>query len=104
MRSAGQSTPAANVRDPVGPCGGLRRQLEAVLSDDCDAGNPDEALDVGAGATADAGDERVTRGEPRKLVPRLLRDPRVLWPLDDRRERAVDVEEDRGRPRLRREP
>ena len=83
-------------RDPVGPCGGLRRQLEAVLADDCDAGNPDEALDVGAGATADAGDERVARGEPRELVPGLLRDPRVLGPLDDRRERAVDVEEDRG--------
>ena len=65
-------------------------------SDVADAVDSDEPRRVLAGAAADARDERVAAGEPRHLGSRLLRDRSVLGPRDDRRERAVDVEEDRS--------
>ena len=41
--SAGQSTPRANGRDPLGPRRRLRRELEAVLADDRDSLDADAA-------------------------------------------------------------
>ena len=94
--SAGQSTPRAKAATRSAQRRRLRRELEPVLADDRDALDADQRLDLRRRAAADAGDERVARREPRELVPRLVRHPRVLGPLHDRREHAVDVEQDRG--------
>jgi hypothetical protein len=66
-----------------------------VLADDRDPVDAEHPLDLGAGATAHARDEGVPARQARDLAPRLVGDTRVLGPLDDRRERPVDVEEDR---------
>src|SRR5205814_9342196 len=59
---------------------------------------------VVAPAAGDRGHEPVLLREPLQLAARLRRHRRVLRPLDDRGEHAVDVEEDRGPLRLGREP
>ena len=54
----------------------------------------DDPAGVVAGTTADAGDERVLVVQPAELVARLVRDTRVLGPVDDRGEDTVDVQHD----------
>ena len=82
-------------REPF--CPGLRRglQLEPVLADVTDALDADHARRVRAGPAGQAGDERVAGDEPLQLLPRRVGDRAAPRPLDDRRERAVDVEQDR---------
>ena len=63
----------------------------------------DELAGRRAGATADEPNERVTPDEPPQLGARLLRDRGELGPCDDRRQRPVDVEQDRGAVRVLRE-
>ena len=74
--------------------------LQTVHADVLDVVEPDDPPRVGRGPPADAGDEPVAPGQPLDLTPSLLRDRRVLGTLDDRREGAVDVEEDRRSLRL----
>ena len=49
-----------------------------------------------AGAPAQAGDEEVAPGEASQLGARLLGNLGELGPRDDRRERPVDVEDERA--------
>jgi hypothetical protein len=56
----------------------------------------DHASRVLAGASTDACDQGVPLREAGNLLAGLVRHPRVLWPGCDRRERPVDVEEDRS--------
>jgi hypothetical protein len=74
----------------------LGRQLEPVDADVDRAFQPDDAGGIGARPSADAGDERVLVHEPSQLRPRLLRYRRELGTRDDRRQGAVDVEQDCG--------
>ena len=67
--------------------------LEAVDADVLDAVEADHPPRVCRRPPADAGDERVTAGEALDLGPGLLGHGGILGPLDDRRERPVDVEE-----------
>ena len=57
----------------------------------------DHPAGVVLGASADAGDECVAAGQPLEDGARLLGDGGVLRVVDDRRERAVDVEQQAGR-------
>ncbi len=83
------------VLQPAAPLGGPRFELEPVLADVDELVQPDDATRVGAGAAADAGDEGVAAVEPAQLGARLLGNRRVVWHRDDRREDAVDVEQER---------
>jgi uncharacterized membrane protein YfcA len=56
----------------------------------------DEPVRVRAGPPADTRDKRIAPRQPPQLRPRLLGNLGQLRPRDDRRERAVDVEHDRG--------
>ena len=69
--------------------------MRADVADPVDSDEPPGVL---AGPAADAGDERVGADEPRQLGPGLLRDACAIGSRGDRRERAVDVEQDRGAP------
>ena len=89
---------------PLAPVGGLRHELEAVLADVDELVEPDDAPRIRAGAAADAGDERVALVQPRDLGARLLRHDGLVRNLDDRREHAVDVEQDRRARRVLGEP
>ena len=70
-------------------------ELEPVVSDAADALDADESRRIVPCAAADAGDEEVFTREPPELRLRLLRHARELGPCDDRREHAVDVEDER---------
>jgi len=72
-----------------------------VPADVDDAVDRDAGSDVCAAASAHHGDEGVAVDEARQLGARLRRRIRVLRPRDDRREDAVEVEEDRRRVRRR---
>jgi len=74
---------------------GLGLELEAVHPDVAHAVDPDEPFRIRSGPAADTGDECVTPGETRDFGARLLGDPCLTGAAHDRRERAVDVEEDR---------
>jgi hypothetical protein len=67
--------------------------VDAYVFDPLDA---DEPAHIGGGSAADAGDEPVAPGQPLDLPSSLVGDGRVFRPLDDRRERPVDVEENGG--------
>ncbi len=79
------------------PAVGLRLELEPVRTDADDAVHAEPRAHVVAGATAHDGDERVPPYEPLELGLRLRRRHGVLGPLDDRRENAVEVEEQPSR-------
>ena len=82
--------------DPRPPLLRLRLDVEAVRADADDAVHADAPADVVAGAAGDDAHERVAAGEPFELRARLGQDGRVVRPVDDRREHAVEVEEERG--------
>jgi hypothetical protein len=71
--------------------------LQAVHADVLDSFEPDHPPRVGRGSSGDARDERVPARKPLDLTAGLGGNHRVFWPLDDRRERPVDVEQ-HGRP------
>jgi hypothetical protein len=56
----------------------------------------DQAARIVARPSADARDERVAAGQALELTARLFGHARLLGTADDRSERAVDVEDDRG--------
>ena len=71
-----------------------------MRADADDAVHAEPRAHVVAGAPAHDRDERVPRHEPLELGARLRRRRGVLGPLDDRREDAVEVEEQRRRARV----
>ena len=79
----------------VGPCEGGRLELQAVLADVAEAVDADDRSRDVARSTGDARDEGVPRCEPFELGAGLGRHGRVLGTRHDRREDAVDVEEER---------
>ena len=83
---------------------GIGIQLEAVRAHVHDPVNRDPLPHVVARSAADHADERVARHEPLELRARLGRRIGVLRPLDDRREHAVEVEEETDFTRHRRYP
>ena len=90
-----QVGPAGAARERVDPLGGRRcgrLQLEPVLTDVAEPVDADDLARERAGATRHTGDETIGAREPFELRSRLVRDARILGPLDDRREHAVDVE------------
>jgi uncharacterized protein len=82
--------------DLVPPAVGVGSQLEAVRADVTHSGDADESPRVLSCASADAGDQGVPVREPGNLSAGLVRHPRVLGPRNDRGQRPVDIEEDRG--------
>ena len=88
----------------VRPVPRLGGELETVLADDRDARDAQHPLDVGARPPAHARDEGVAPGQPGELAARLVGHARVLRPLDDGRERAVDVEQHGSARGVLREP
>jgi hypothetical protein len=79
--------------------GELRRprvELQAVVSDVLDPFHADEAARVGAGTPAHAGDEEIAPGEPLQLGSGVVGNGRQLRARDDRRQGAVDVEDQRA--------
>src|SRR5205807_611677 len=79
------------------PALGAGGELEPVHADVDDAVDTDEPLGIRARTSADAGDEPVASDEPRDFGSSRLRHGRQFGPRDDRRERPVDVEQDRRR-------
>jgi hypothetical protein len=71
-------------------------ELEAVVPDVANARDADDSLRVGSAPTAEAGEEEVTADESLELAARILWNRRELGPGDDRRQRSVDVEDDRA--------
>ncbi|TMK28134.1 MAG: sulfite exporter TauE/SafE family protein [Actinobacteria bacterium] len=67
-----------------------------MVSDVDEPRNADDACGILTGAPAYARDERVPSVQPSQLGLSLRRHPCVLRSRNDRRERAVDVEQDRG--------
>ena len=92
----GPVDPGREGLDPLAPVRRFGLELQPVRTDVADAVDADEPPGVLAGPAADARDERVASGEPRDLGPGLLRDACAVGSRGDRRERAVDVEQDRG--------
>jgi len=78
------------------PVLGVVAQLEPVRADVHDSVDRDAFADVVTRPAADDGDERIAAGESLELHPCLRRWVGVLGSRDDRREHAVEVEEDRG--------
>src|SRR5206468_364873 len=72
------------------------KALETVVAHIPERLEPDQAPGLGRTAPADAGDERVARLERSQELPCRPRHGRILGARRDRRERAVDVE-DQGR-------
>ena len=83
-------------RDRPRELGSARAQLETVVAHRPHAGNSDHRLGLRPGPAADAADEQVAVAKPRQHRPRLLGNGGELRPRRDRRERAVDVEEEGG--------
>ena len=71
-------------------------ELEPVVPDVANALDAHEAPGLVARPSAHAGDEQVAAGQPLELVPGRLWHGRELGSGDDRRERAVDVEDQRA--------
>ncbi len=67
-----------------------------MVPDDLDPLDADEPARVLARAAADAGDEQVAPGQPGELRPGPFGHSRELRPRRDRRERPVDVEDERA--------
>ena len=67
-----------------------------MLADVDELVDPDDAPGLRLGTSADTGDERVPPAEPAKQRARRGRHARVLRAVDDRRERPVDVEQERS--------
>ena len=75
-------------------------QLGAVKARVLDAADPDQPADIGGGTSRDASDAGIAAREPAQQLRGLLRDLGVRGPLDDRRQRPVDVEEQRRARRV----
>ena len=76
-------------------CLGL--ELEAVLADVAELGHADDSLRIGARSPRHARDEAVAACEPPQLPADGVGHARPAGIVDDRREHAVDVEEQRRR-------
>ena len=66
-----------------------------MLADVDELVEPDDPARIGSRAAADAGDERVAAVQPAQLRSGRLRHGCLVRHVDDRREDAVDVEQDR---------
>jgi hypothetical protein len=86
----------AEGRDSAAEIVGVREQLEPVVPHVADAGHAHDTLGVRARAAAHAGDEEIPGHEPAKLGAGPFGNCRELRTGDDRRERAVHVEDDRA--------
>jgi hypothetical protein len=86
---------------PSAPLLRLRLELQAVLADVDELVDAHDPLRVGARAAAHARDERVAAMEATQLGACLLRDAGVRRRGHDRRQDAVDVQQDRRPRRLR---
>jgi hypothetical protein len=93
-RRPGRST--REVDDLPPPAVRLAVELEPVRADVHDSVDRDAFADVVARSAADDGNEWIAADESRKLHPSLRWRVGVLGTRDDRREHAVEVEEDRG--------
>jgi uncharacterized membrane protein YfcA len=71
-----------------------------VVADVHELGDADDTARVALAAPADARDERVAGREPAQFRLRFRRYMCILRPRHDRREHTVDVEQDRGAPRV----
>ena len=74
-----------------------------MRADDGHPADGEALLHVGSGAAADDGHERVASDQAPELRTRLGGRVGVGGPIDDRREDAVEVEQDPRLPRRRRE-
>jgi hypothetical protein len=72
-----------------------QQQLEPVVPRVGDRVDPDHAPRVLRPPSGHAADQAVALAQPAKQQRGVLRHRRLLGPLDDRRQRAVDVGEDR---------
>jgi hypothetical protein len=81
-------------REGASPAVGLRLELEAVRADAHDAVHADARAHVVSGPSAHHRNEGVLGDEALEFAASLGRCNRVLRPLDDRREDAVEVEEE----------
>ena len=84
----------------VGPRRRGRLELEAVLADVAQAVDPDDLACDLAGPAGHARNEGIPVGQPLELPAGLGRYRRILGARHDRREHAVDVEEERGSARV----
>jgi hypothetical protein len=91
------------IDEPTRPFVCAVRQLEPVVPNVNQLGQADHMPCVGFRPPTDARNERVPRREPSQLRPRLRRHACVLGSRHDRREHAVDVEQDRRARRIGRE-
>ena len=89
------------VVDPSPPASACRIQLEPVRAGVDDPVDADPSRTSSPSPAGHDGDERVTADEPLELRTRLVGGHGVLRPLHDRREHAVEVEEERRLPRAR---
>ena len=94
--TSSQSTRRRELLQPLAPVRGLGLELEPVLADVDELVEADDPPRVGARPAADAGDERVAAVQAAELGARLLRHGGLVRHVDDRREHAVDVEQERG--------
>ena len=89
--------PGGRCFDPAFEAGRYRRcSLQPVEALVADAFDPHQRGDILGRASGDDAHHRVPTHEPPELVHRLGQDRRHLRPGHDRRERPVDVEQDRG--------
>ena len=84
------------IHERLPPPLGERLRLEPVRADDDDPVHTDPLAHVVARSPAHDCDERVLLHEPRELRARLRRNRGVLASRHDRRENAVEVEEQTG--------
>ena len=82
----------------------MRARQSSVRADGDDAVHADPQAHVVPRAAGDDGHERVAACEPPQLGPRRFGRIGVVGALYDRREHAVEVEEETGKLRLGREP
>jgi hypothetical protein len=75
-------------------------QLESVVACVGDRVETDQLPHVGGAPPRYRADQRVAFGQPDQQLARAVRQRRVLGVLDDRRQRAVEVGEDRRPPGL----
>ena len=77
-----------------------QQQLEAVVARVGELVEPDDAAGVESSPAAEAADERVALDQGTQQIPGLLRHGGVARVQHDRRDRAVDVHEDRRAGRI----
>jgi hypothetical protein len=82
--------------DLVAPARRVRLELQPVGAHVADAVHADQPSRVLAGPAADACDQGIAACKARDFSASLFRDGGLLGLVDDRRERPVDVEDDRG--------